>query len=291
VLASVATRVSEGPFAKVQKLLKDLIVRLAQGEHEEAEHQGWCHIQLSTNEQTRNERTDQVETLHAEVDQLQASISKITEHISDSSQAVAEIDTAIAEATKLRTLDKSKNIETMSDAQEAQNAVRQALKLLKQFYAKADKSVAFARPTRQQKKIFGSPYKGMKSETSGVVGMLEVIENDFARLESETKSTEVSAQTEYDEFMTDSKVDKSQKSADIEHKIAKKLDESRTLTQKTQELEGAQKDLNAAMAYFDKLKPSCIESGFSYEDRAGRRKREIESLQVSLRILNGADVS
>merc|ERR1719387_3480825 len=51
----------------------------------------------------------------------------------------------------------------------------------------------------------------MGSENGGVVGMIEVIQSDFARLESETSATEAEAQKQYDEFMTDSSVDKAQK--------------------------------------------------------------------------------
>jgi len=98
----------------------------------------------------------------------------------------------------------------------------------------------------------------MGGESGGVVGMLEVIESDFARLESDTKASEATAQKEYDEFMTDSKVDKSEKSTDIEHKTAKKQDESQALTTKRGDLEGTQKELDAALAYFDKLKPSLL---------------------------------
>ena len=96
---------------------------------------------------------------------------------------------------------------------------------------------------------------------------------------------------EYDEFMTDSKVDKSEKSTDIEHKTAKKQDESQALTTKREDLEGTQKELDAALAYFDKLKPSCVDSRVSYEDRVARRKEEIESLQEALKILNGQDIA
>merc|ERR1719473_1693115 len=110
----------------------------------------------------------------------------------------------------------------------------------------------------------------MQAENGGVVGMLEVIESDFARLESETKAAEATAQKEYDEFMTVSKVDKAEKSTDIEHKTAKKQDEEQALTEKRNDLEGTQKELDAALAYFDKLKPSCVDSGVSYEDRVAR---------------------
>jgi len=71
-------------------------------------------------------------------------------------------------------------------------------------------------------------------------------------LESDTKASEASAQKEYDGFTTDSKVDKASKSADIEHKTAKRQDESQALTTKREDLEGTQKELDAALAYFDK---------------------------------------
>merc|ERR1740138_1013909 len=176
--------------------------------NEEAEHKGWCDTELSTNEQTRKEKTEAVETLHAEIDQLQASIAKLTDDIGDLTKAVAELDAAMAKSTKLRTEEKAKNTETISDSQEAQTAVAQALTVLKEFYAKAAEATALVQ-REAEPAIFDSPYKGMGSESGGVVGMLEVIESDFARLESETKAAEATAQKEYDEFMTDSKVDKS----------------------------------------------------------------------------------
>ena len=42
-----------------------------------------------------------------------------------------------------------------------------------------------------------------------------------------------------------------------------------------------------SLAYYDKLKPSCVDAGVSYDDRVARRKEEIESLQEALRTLNG----
>jgi len=287
VLAAVAQHASDDPFQKVKKMIKDLIVRLMEEANEEAEHKGWCDTELSTNEQTRKEKTEAVETLHAEIDQLQASIAKLTEDVGELSKAVAELDAAMAKATKLRTEEKATNTETIGDSQEAQTAVAQALTVLKEFYAKAAEATALV----QQPDVFDSPYKGMGAAGGGVVGMLEVIESDFARLESDTKASEATAQKEYDEFMTDSKVDKAEKSTDIEHKTAKKQDESQALTSKNNDLEGTQKELDAALAYFDKLKPSCVDSGVSFEDRVGRRKEEIESLQEALKILNGEDIA
>eukprot|EP00446_Apocalathium_sp_SHHI-4_P088100 CAMPEP_0177476058 /NCGR_PEP_ID=MMETSP0369-20130122/23371_1 /TAXON_ID=447022 ORGANISM="Scrippsiella hangoei-like, Strain SHHI-4" /NCGR_SAMPLE_ID=MMETSP0369 /ASSEMBLY_ACC=CAM_ASM_000364 /LENGTH=667 /DNA_ID=CAMNT_0018951237 /DNA_START=68 /DNA_END=2071 /DNA_ORIENTATION=+ len=291
VLSALAVRVEADPFVKVKKMIKDLIVRLMEEANEEADHKGWCDTELSTNEQMRKEKTEAVETLHAEIDQLEASIAKLTEDIAELTKAVAELNAAMAEATKLRQDEKAKNEQTITDSQEAQTAVAQALTVLKEFYEKAGDAIALLQQQPESPEIFDSPYKGMQSENGGIIGMLEVIESDFARLESDTKAAEATAQKEYDTFMTDSKVDKESKTKDIEHKTAKKQDEEQALTVKNEDLEGTQKELDAALTYFDKLKPSCVDAGVSYEDRVSRRKEEVESLQEALRILNGEDLA
>merc|ERR1719230_2036601 len=294
VLAALAVRAADSPFKKVIKMIKDLIVRLQEEASEEADHKGWCDEQLSTNEQVRKKKTAAVETLHAEVDELKAAIALLAEQIAELTKAVAELDAAMAKATEMRQAEKAKNEETIKDSQDAQAAVAQAVVVLKEFYAKAAEATAFLQkqePRAEPPAIFDSPYKGMQAENGGVVGMLEVIESDFARLEAETKAAEETAQREYDAFMADAKADKAAKVKDIEKKTAVKQDKEQALTSTTEDLEGTQKELDAALAYFDKLKPSCVEVGVSFEDRVARRKEEIASLQEALKILQGEDIA
>merc|ERR1719502_1183440 len=107
----------------------------------------------------------------------------------------------MAEATKLRQEEKAKNTQTIADAKEAQTAVAQAVTVLKEFYARAGEATALLQQQPAAPEIFDKPYQGMQSENGGVVGMLEVIESDFARLEADTEAAEATAQKEYDEFM------------------------------------------------------------------------------------------
>merc|ERR1719378_1143030 len=271
-------------------MIKDLIVLLMEEATEEATHKGWCDTELATNEQTRKEKADAVETLHAEIDALEASIATLTEEIAALTKAVAELEAAMAKATEMRNAEKAKNDETIKDTQEAQTAVAQALTVLKDFYAKAAEATALLQQQPTPPPIFDTPYTGMQGMKGGVVGMLEVIQADFARLESETKAAEATAQKEYEEFMSDSEVDKASKNKDIEHKTAKKQNEEEALTSKKADLEGTQKELDAALRYFDKLKPSCVDADVSYEDRVARRKEEIASLQEALKILEGKEI-
>jgi len=290
VLSSLAAKASEDPFVKVKKMIKDLIVRLMEEANEEAEHKGWCDTELTTNEQTRKEKTEAVETLMAEVDELEASIQKLTEEIAALNKAIADLDAAMAEATKIRQEEHATNTQTIKDAKDGQAAVAQALVVLKEFYAKAGDATALVQQQPVAPEIFDAPYKGMQGKAGGVVGMLETIESDFARLEAETAAAEETAQNEYDAFMTDSQVDKDSKVTDMEHKTSKKEDQEATLAVKKSDLEGTQKELDAAMAYFDKLKPSCVDAGVSYDDRVARREEEIQSLKEALNILNGKDI-
>merc|ERR1719146_534000 len=59
--------------------------------------------------------------------------------------------------------------------------------------------------------------------------MIEVIQSDFARLEAETTASEGEASKQYEEFMNDSKVDKTQKTADLDHKTASKQNQEQAL--------------------------------------------------------------
>merc|ERR1719160_1451765 len=286
ILRALAMRVSDDPFKKVTKMIKDLIVKLMEEANGEAEQKGWCDDELASNEQTRKEKTEAVEMLHAEIDELEASVSKLDEEISDLNKAVADLDAAVAKATEMREAEKEKNTETIKDAQEAQTAVAQALTVLKEFYAKAGKATALV----QQPEIFDKPYKGMGGMAGGVVGMLEVIESDFARVQAETSAAEAAAVKEYEQFMHDSTVDKADMQRDIKHKTTKKENEANAVVEQKVDLEGTQKELDAALRYYDKLKPSCVDSGISYEERVKQREQEIQSLQEALKILNGEDI-
>merc|ERR1712194_393378 len=118
--------------------------------------------------------------------------------------------------------EKAENLETIEDAKEGQVAVAQALTVLREFYAKAGEATALLQQQPVAPEIFDAPYKGMQGENGGVVGMLEVIQSDIARLEADTAAAEAAAQKQYDKFMEDSRIDKAEKTQDIKHKTAKK---------------------------------------------------------------------
>lgn len=291
LLSMIAQRVSDDPFGKVKKMIKDLIVKLMEQASQEADHKGWCDSELSANKKTRDELSATIEDLTAQCDNLNATAIKLGEEITDLSDQIAAIDAAVAKATNERQEEKAKNTETIADAKEASEAVAQALKVLKDFYAKAEGATALIQrkkgPADDVPETFDEPYQGNQAASGGVVGMLEVIASDFARLESDTTSAEAAAAKEYETFIKDSKEDKEMKHKERFEKELKKQEAEGELGYRKEDLETAQEELTVAMEYYDKLKPSCVDLGLSYEDRVARRKEEIVSLQEALKILSG----
>merc|ERR1719359_1577627 len=291
LLSLLAQKVADDPFKKVKKMIKDLVYKLMEEARQEAEHKGWCDTELTTNKQTRDKKSADVESLKAEIEELTAEIAQLTQDISDLQAAVKELDEAMAKATEDRQASKEKNQATIKEAKEAQEAVSQALAVLKDFYAKAAEATALAQqtPGEDAPESFDEPYKGMQSEGGGVVDFLEVIQADFARLQSETETDEGAETEEYDKFMFESKKDKALKENEIGHKEEKKTAQEGAKHSAETELKTTQEELDAALEYYEKLKPSCVDSGISYEERVKKREAEIQSLKEGLQILSGTD--
>merc|ERR1712100_606783 len=116
---------------------------------------------------------------------------------------------------------------------------------------------------------------GMGGGGGNIVDFLEVILTDFARLESETAASEEAEQDEYEKFMFESKKDKALKENESKLKANTKTDKESALHTAQEELKTNQEQLEKATAYYDKLKPSCVDSGVSYEERVKQREANL----------------
>jgi len=287
VLSMLAIKIGENPFAKVKKMIDEMITKLIEQANEEATHKGWCDTEMAKNSHTRDAKTDEINTLTAKADKLTAAISRTANEITDLQTAINEIDAAVAKAISVRSAEKKKNKETVEDSQKAQAAVTAALNVLKDFYAKAAQATAFIQqPEIDAPKTFEGSYTGMGDSTGGVVGLLEVIGSDFARLEAETNTAEDESSKEHDRFLAESKKDKAVKSADLDHKTKSKVQKESDLADTESDLKGTQSELDAAMVYYEKLKPSCQDATVTYDDRVSQREEEIASLKEALQILS-----
>merc|ERR1719171_672958 len=162
---------------------------------------------------------------------------------------ISAIDAAVTKATTERTDEKLKNTQTIADAKAAAAATAKALGVLKDFYEGAAEATALAQfrsgsAVPGAPETFDKPYTGMGGE-GGIIGMLEVIESDFSRLDAETTAGEASAEGAYQKFMTDSSKDKAVKTTDMNSKSAQKTEAESSLASTKKDLKSTEEELAA----------------------------------------------
>jgi len=282
VLSSFATLVASNPFAKVIDMIENLIQHLKEEANAEATHKQWCDEQLKENKLKRNEKTTKFDELTASIAELEGDIKEMGETIDRLAKEQSELAKAMTEATAQREQEKAANLDTVADARAGSAAVKQALIILEEFYAK--QAAFLQQGTHQVPEI--AEYKGLQGSSKGVIGMLEVIESDFERLEADTNAAEEQAAKEYDSFMSEATAEKKAKH-DREFQTSLQKDQAEfDKSQLEKDLVANQEQLDMANKYYEYLKPNCVEIHVSYEERAAKRQEEIAALNEAWTILD-----
>merc|ERR1719191_440498 len=282
-LLNLVAQMKANPFTKIIDMIKELIAKLKEEAAAEADHKAWCDKELMDNKHKRNKKTTESEKLMAEIEEMQAQIDTMAKEIETLIQEQKDLTKAMGDATAQRTGEKQENEATIADCQAGANAVKSALVVLRNFYD----SQSFLQQGQVPEM---AAYKGMGSASGGVVGMMEVIVSDFVRLEAETKASEAQAAAEYDAFMKDAEADKEYKhKTEVKTKLEKDQTEfERSRSEKM--LVGVNEELAKANAYYDQLRPECVDQQVSYEERVKRREEEIEGLKEAYKVLDAKAV-
>merc|ERR1740127_284226 len=241
-LKTLAAQVESNPFDKVVQMIKDLVNKLREEAAAEAEHKAWCDEQLHDNKIKREKKTAKVNKLTATIEAATQDIAAMGKKIQTLKEEQSELTMAMSKATTQRDKEKATNTDTIADAAAGEQATKAALVVLKEFYASQG---SFLQQVPEM-----AEYSGMSSAKGGVVGMLEVISSDFARLHADTTASESAAAAEYAAFMKDAKASK-----DSKHKLEVKtsLKKDQTEFEKgrtTKDLESTQAELDSALGYY-----------------------------------------
>jgi septal ring factor EnvC (AmiA/AmiB activator) len=327
-LTLLAEQISADPFAKVKKLIDDMITRLLEEAREDAKHEGFCDKEMGKSKITRNKLTEDIDGLDAAIEEGKSTIQKLADDTVTLTQQVADLVKSMAEASELRKTEKATNKVTVEDAQAAQKAVAAATAVLKDFYEKAatatalvqaktpnprqwglktgvkmgtDEWNALANPNfkgkvdtghKEEMQTFGDTYEGQQDEAQyGILALLEVVMSDFANLEAETTASEEANQKAFEEFMTESKKNKSVKEKKIEMNSSDKAAAESKLQEDIADIKSTQDELLAAERYYKKLVPQCIDQGMTWDERVQARESEIASLKQALEILSQGDIA
>jgi len=291
-LSMLAAHVSADPFVKVRNMIEAMITKLQEEASDEADEKGWCDEELSTNEQTREAKTTRTAELKASVEEMTAAAQKLANDIASLETQVVELDSSVAEATKTRQEEKSKNAETIADAKVAIEAVQRAMKVLKDFYKKSAGATALVQvaqrgPADDAPETFDAAFTGNSggNGSGGILSMMDVILSDFQRLFADTEEAEALGSHEFKSFSAESTADRESKEEDRVSKASRMSKTKHDIRMANKDLKSTEGELAKADEYFGELKPKCVESGVSFEERVKARNAEIASLQEALQML------
>lgn len=294
-LMALATQIagvtSADPFVKVKQLISELIERLLAQASSEADQKAWCNKATSAAEQKRGYASEKVRELNAQMAVSEALRDKLAEELSVLSSEVAELKANREKAEGLRAKEKAESEEAITDATAGLEAVQMAKDIMDKFYKTAAKNeVALA----QQGPAGDAPdagfdnseaYGGLQGESTGVLGMMEVLESDFQRTITETTKFEAEAEQEHLEFMTETGKSLAEKEVAHEQKDKEKSAAVEDLSQAEDDLGTNSEVLQTSIKELLELKAACIDTGMSYSDRKANREEEMSALKKAMCIL------
>jgi len=298
-LLALASKASAGPFEKVKVMIEKLIERLIHEATDESTKKCYCDTSLAKAETDRSFRMESVMTLNAELYALEVKEEFLENEIAELSDAISTLTAYLETATETRAAEKAVNMETLKTAKEGDVAITEAIMILKTYYGEAAKATGdFGNkgkygllqysPTEEDTSGpgFAGNYGGKQDAMKAIFGLLAVIKSDFDRTIMKTTEAEKEAAATFVLYERQAK-------ADIASKTTKKeLDEQdlaetkASIASKMEEMQNNMNLVDEANKELEALKPMCVDSGMSYEERVQKREEEIEALHKAMCILD-----
>merc|ERR1719378_1615777 len=260
-------------FAKIKGLISDMIQKLEEEASADADKKAYCDKELGESNAKAADKTAEIEKLSAKIDEMTAHSAKLSEEVAVLQKELAEIAASQKEMDKLRDAENKVYVESKAELEKGLDGIKLALKVLRDYYAKADKA-----------------HSSSDGASSGIIGLLEVCESDFSKGLAEMKAAEESAISAYEQETKQNEIEKVTKEQDVKYKTkeAKGLDKSTAETNADRAT--VQQELDAVNEYYTGLKARCVAKAETYAERKLRREEEIEGLKEAIKTLGSEAV-
>lgn len=268
---------NDDAFAKVKGLIQDMIQKLVTQAQEEASHKAFCDKETKENEAKRDKLQAEENKLSTRIEKAQAGIATLKQQIADLHRALAEIAKSQKQMDEMRAKEHEEFVKAEADFQQGLTGVRNALKVLREYYQKDGASLLQAPAT--------STHSSSSDSGNSIISILEVAESDFARSLAEAQAAEDDAVEIYEKTTNENAVSTATKKTSVEGKTQESARLDQLVSDANSDRDGVQEQLSAVLEYLEKLRPQCTTEPESYEERKARREHEIEGLKTALDIL------
>eukprot|EP00933_Yihiella_yeosuensis_P042498 TRINITY_DN370_c0_g2_i1.p1 TRINITY_DN370_c0_g2~~TRINITY_DN370_c0_g2_i1.p1 ORF type:complete len:688 (+),score=251.63 TRINITY_DN370_c0_g2_i1:63-2126(+) len=279
------------PQEDVFKEVKELISKMISDKKAQAQKDSTKKAYCETEKAKTKEKLDDLATSN---DKLGAKIDK---KVSEAATMKSEAETLASELIALvkqqsemdatRKAEKEVFAKYHKDLSDGLEGIRMALSVLRDYYQGTSQSPVSL--LQLDPPSFG--HSKDEGASTGIIGMLEVVESDFGRNLVEAETAEDSAQTEYVKLTDENKVSKVQKEANQKFKAQTSAAITQALQEKITDKEALAEELAAVQKYSKSLDEQCLEGGLTYEERVAAREAEIAGLKEALKTIGGTDLT
>ena len=277
-LMQLVASAQSDPFGKIRGLIEEMIAKLTKEAAEEADQKSFCDEEISESKAKQADLSGKLDKTTARIAKAEADKAKLQEEIKVLENEIAEMDAGQAEATVVRQEEHAEYLKASKDFKDSAAAVAKAIDVLSEYY----NSAAFVQVSE------APALGGAKSDVgSTIVSVLEVAESDFTSMLAEAEADESSASTAYDKLTQENAVTKATKTGAVKAKSSEVKQLEVALGNYKENKATTTDELDAVLAYLDKLKPQCETKVMSYADRKAKREQEITGLKEALTILSG----
>jgi len=259
---------SRDPFAKIKGLISDMIAKMEEEKAADATKKDYCDKELSESTAKKAEKTAEIEKLSTQIDKSASRSAQLKEEVSQLQNELSALASAQASMDQIRSQEHEAFVKNKADLDQGLEGVKTALKVLNEYYASKDKA-----------------HTAASGASSGIIGLLEVCESDFAKSSAEIASAEETAAADHERETKENDVERVAKEKDVEYKGKESASLDKTVSEVTSDRSGVQAELDAVAEYLSKIEEQCIAKAESYADRTARRQSEIAGLKEALQVL------
>lgn len=235
-----------------------------------------CDKEIGESKASQKDKEGKLGKINARLGEAESNSAALSEEIVQLSKEVAENDAAMSAATAQRNEEKLVYNKVEKELSESEEACAAAISVLREYYEGAS-LIQISLADKASSKTQGG---------GGIISVLEVAESDFANSLAEVRSVETRAVDEYDKMMQDAKMLKVTKEMEIKGKESEVKSLKTTISDNSEDKAGLSDELDAVLAYLDKLKPQCETKVPSYAEIKAKREAEIQGLKEALDILS-----
>jgi len=317
-------------FAKVIKMIDDMVATLKVEQQDDNDKKEYCEAQFDLSDDKKKSLERSVSNLDKAIAKETEAIAVLADEIKALEEGIVALDKSVAEATEQRKEENAEYTTLMANDNAAKELLAFARNRLNKFYNPKLYKPPPKRVLNREEQIYvnmggemaptnapggiagtgitvladvsahvapppppetAAAFTKKTEESNGVIGMIDILVGDLDKEMTEATTAEKDAQADYEQTMKDSASKRADDSQTLADKQKAKAETEASKVANTEEKGATTKTLMATEKYISNLHGECDWLLQYFEVRKEARAGEVESLQNAKAVLSGADYS